>query len=185
MRRLEGTLPTFSTRRGRGGVLSLRDQTRTRTSYSLTCFLHKTNHEWVNSPPGTHLVLGQATGNMTSLDSPLPGLRGSHHLPPYSILCVTPRRLHPNGFLSQDSQSGVPKLSRFGLPGLWTVIASCLDLRSGRGLNQCCSSRRDLFNAISQSPSARQDQVDSRLLVVLILPITWAANVQMTHARPF
>ncbi len=141
MRRLEGMFPTLSIRRGRGGVLSLRDQTRTRTSYSFTCFLHKTNHKWVSSPPGTPLVLGQATGNTTSLDSPQPGLEGSHHLPSYSIFCVTPRRLHPNGFLSRDSQSGVPKLSRFGLLGLWTVIASSPDLRLGRGLNQCCSSR--------------------------------------------
>jgi hypothetical protein len=137
-----------------------------RTSYSLTCFLHKTNHEWVSSPSGTHLVLGQATGNTTSLDSPRPELGGSHHLPPYSILCVTLWRLHPNGFLSRDSQSGVPKLSRFGLPGLWTVIASCSNLRLGRGLNQCCSSRRELSNAILHSPSARRERVDSRLLVV-------------------
>jgi hypothetical protein len=31
-------------------------------------------------------------GNTDSLDSPPPGLVGSHHLPPYSILCVTPPR---------------------------------------------------------------------------------------------
>jgi hypothetical protein len=111
-------------------------------------------------------VLGQATGNTTSLDSPQPGLEGSHHLPSYSIFCVTPRRLHPNGFLSRDSQSGVPKLSRFGLLGLWTVIASSPDLRLGRGLNQCCSSRWEIFNTVSHSPSACWEWVDSRLLVV-------------------
>ncbi len=140
-------------------------------------------------------MLGQATGNTTSVDSPRPGLGGSHHLPPYSILCVTPRRLHSNGFLSRDSQSGVPKLSRFGLSGLWTVIASSPDLRSGQGLNQCCSSRRELSNAVSHSPTARRERVDSRLLVVRsqtgnLTPgpsfaHNWAANVQMTHARPF
>jgi len=63
-------------------------------------------------------VLGQATGNTDSLDSPRPKLGGSHHLPPYSILCVVPPHPHPNGFYSQDSQGGVPKLSRFGLLGL-------------------------------------------------------------------
>ncbi len=180
--------------------------------------------------------MGQATGNTTSLDSPWPGLGGSHHLPPYSILCVTsplgrpsgplarigirtirlalskplklngftakylgrvrlpfrgacsppytflislmnegvvaslpkkgspcvtPRRLHPNGFLSQDYQSGVPKLSRFGLPGLWTIIASHPNLRWGQGLNQCCSSRRELSNTVLHSPSARWKRVDS------------------------
>jgi len=46
----------------------------------------------------TLLVLRQATGNTDSLDSPWPGLEGSHHLPPYSILCVAPPHLHPNGF---------------------------------------------------------------------------------------
>jgi hypothetical protein len=103
---------------------------------------------------------------LDSLDSPWPGLGGSHHLPPYSMLCVTPRRLHSNGFLSRDSQSGVPKLFRFGLPGLWTVIASHPNLWSGRGLNQCCSSRRELFNTVLHSPSTRWERVDSRLLVV-------------------
>jgi hypothetical protein len=103
---------------------------------------------------------------LDSFDSPRPELGGSHHLPPYSILCITPRRLHPNGFLSRDSQNGVPKLSRFGLPGLWTVIASRPNLQSGRGLNQCCSSHRELFNVVSHSPSARWERVDSQLLVV-------------------
>ncbi len=41
-------------------------------------------------------------------DSPRPGLGGSHHLPPYSILCSSPRGPHPNGF----SLPGLP-----GFPG--------------------------------------------------------------------
>ncbi len=57
------------------------------------------------------LVLGRTTGNMDTQDSPRPGLGGSHHLPPYSILCSSRRRLHPNGSFSQDSRNGVPKLS--------------------------------------------------------------------------
>ncbi len=40
------------------------------------------------------------------------------------------------------------------------------DLRSGQGLNQCCSSCQELSNAISHSPRAHREQVDSRLLVV-------------------
>jgi len=67
-------------------------------------------------------VLGQARGNTDSLYSPQPGLGGSHHLPPYSILYVAPPHLHLNGFYSRDSQRGVPKLSRFGLLGLWELI---------------------------------------------------------------
>jgi hypothetical protein len=52
---------------------------------------------------GVATVLGQATGNTDSLNSPQPGLGGSHHLPPYTIFCVRPRDVHPNGFLSWDS----------------------------------------------------------------------------------
>jgi hypothetical protein len=54
----------------------------------------------------------------------------------------------------------------FGLPGLWDIIASRPDLRSGRGLNQTCSPLLELFNAASHSPSTRRERVDSRLLVV-------------------
>ncbi len=111
-------------------------------------------------------MLGQATGNSDSLDSPRPGFGGSHHLPPYSILCSSARRLHPNGSFSRDSQGGVPKLSRFRLPGLWASITSRPKLRSGRGLNQHCSSRRELSNAMLHSRCRRRKEVDSRLLVV-------------------
>jgi hypothetical protein len=36
-------------------------------------------------------------------------------LPVRGSPCICPWDLHPNGFLSQDSQGGVPKLSQFGL----------------------------------------------------------------------
>jgi hypothetical protein len=51
----------------------------------------KTNHKLVCSHLGTPLVSGQATGNLDSLDSPRLGLGRSHHLPPYIILCSSPR----------------------------------------------------------------------------------------------
>jgi hypothetical protein len=101
-----------------------------------------------------------------SLDSPRPGLEGSHHLPPYSILYSSPPHLHPNGSFSQDSQSGVPKLSRFGLSGLWAFITSCPELESGRGLYQSCSSCRELSNGVSHLTRTHRDRVDSRLLMV-------------------
>jgi hypothetical protein len=111
-------------------------------------------------------VLGQATGNLDSLDSPRPRLGGSHHLPPYSILCSATQRLHPNGTFSRDSQGGVPKLFRFGLPGLWASITSCSNLRLGWGLKQSCSSLWELFNSMSHSSCRHRIRVDSRLLVV-------------------
>jgi hypothetical protein len=77
----------------------------------------KPTAKWLVHIP-KHLGARTSPGNMDSLDSSRPGLGGSHHLPPYSILCASSRHLHPNGFLSQDSQGRVSKLSRFGLLGL-------------------------------------------------------------------
>jgi len=111
-------------------------------------------------------VLGQATGNTDSFDSPWPGLEGSHHFPPYNILCVTPPHLHSNGFYSQDSQGGVSKLSRFGLPGLWELITPSSDLGLGWGPKKTCSSPQELSNGVSHSICTHQDRVDSRLFVV-------------------
>jgi hypothetical protein len=113
-----------------------------------------------------HLVLGQATGKF--------GLtwhttaRAREMPPPYSLQYTlrSPTGVASKWFFSRDSRSGVPKLSRFGLPGLWDFVAPRPNLRSGRGLNQTCSPRRELFNAMSHSWSARWEQVDSRLLVV-------------------
>ncbi len=62
--------------------------------------VHILEHPWCQGKP------------RATLDSPRPGLRGSHHVPSYSILCATPRGPHPNGCLSRDSQVGVSKLSR-------------------------------------------------------------------------
>jgi hypothetical protein len=105
-------------------------------------------------------------GNTNSLDSPWRGLERNHHLPPYSILYVFPRHLHSNGFLSQDSQGGAPKLSRFGLPGLWEFITPSSDLWSRWGLKQTCSFPQDLSNDVLHSTCTHRDWVDSRLLVI-------------------
>jgi len=104
--------------------------------------------------------------HLDTLDSPRPGLGGSHHLPPYSILYNFPPRLHPNGYFSQDSQGGVPKLSWVGVLGLWELISPGSNLRLEWGLNQSCISPWDLFNAMSHSFNRRQEDVDSSLLVV-------------------
>ncbi len=85
---------------------------------------------------------------------------------PFIILCSFAWRLHPNGSFSRDSQSGVPKLSRFGLPGFWAFITSRPELGSRRGLNQSCRSRWELSNAMSYSCCKCWKEVDSRLLVI-------------------
>jgi len=103
---------------------------------------------------------------LDSQDSPWPELGGSHHLPPYNILYASPWHLHSNGFLSQDSQGGVSKLSRFGLLGLCKVITLCSDLQLGWSLKQICSSPRKLSNGVSHFTCTHHGRVDSGHLVV-------------------
>jgi hypothetical protein len=99
---------------------------------------------------------------------------------------------------------GTPKVESrncpsFGLSGLWDFVAPRPDLRSGRGLNQTCSPQRELSNAVLHSPSARQERVDSRLLVVGMTPgpsfahnlgcrcpnDQWEAILDIYTSRPF
>jgi len=78
----------------------------------------------------------------------------------------SPQESHPNGTFSRDSQGGVPKLSRVGLLGLWELISPGSNLWLEWGLNQSCSSPRELFNALSHPFYRRWEEVDSWLLVV-------------------
>jgi hypothetical protein len=105
-------------------------------------------------------------GNTDILDSPRPGLRGSHHFPPYSILCTSPQGPHPNGFLSRDSHLGVPKLPKLGLSRLWNPITLRANLESKCGLKQSCSPRRELFNSMSHAIYRQVNRVDSPLFLV-------------------
>jgi hypothetical protein len=112
------------------------------------------------------LVLGWATGNSDSQDSPRPGLGGSHHLPFYSILCASSQGPHPNDILSHDSQIGVLKFPKLGLPWLWGPITLCADLRLRWDLEQSYSFRWDLSNGMWHATCTQESRVDSRLLVV-------------------
>ncbi len=135
----------------------------------------------------------QATSN--SQDSLRSGLEGSHHLPPCSILYTTPWEWHLNGFLSRDSQVGVPKSPRLGVLQLCGTITSCADFRSGRGLNQSCSPCRELSNEVLYVTYTQGNRVDSQLPMVgnqtasltpgLSFGHNLCYNVQMGHASPF
>jgi hypothetical protein len=118
---------------------------------------------------------------MDSQDSPRPKLGGSHHLPPYSILCTFPWHLHLNGFLSQDSQGGVSKLSQFGFPPLCGVITLCSDFQLGWGLKQTCSSRRELSNSVLHSTCTHRGWVDSKLLVVVSQTSSLTPDLSFYH----
>jgi hypothetical protein len=124
-------------------------------------------------------VLGQATCNTDLLYSPWFGLEGSHHLPPYSILYFTPPHLHPNGTFSHDSQSGVLKLSQFGLPRLWAFITYCSDLRLGWSPKQTRSSPWEVSNDVLHFTYTHRGRVDSRRLVV------WSQTTNLTPGLSF
>jgi hypothetical protein len=112
------------------------------------------------------LVLEWAMGNTDTQDSPRPGLGGSHLLPPYNILCISPRGPPPNAFLSRDSQVRIPKLLRLGLPQVWGIITLRANLWLKWGLKQSCSPRQELSNGISHDIFTHKNRVDSQLLVV-------------------
>jgi len=161
-------LLAFSTKRGvRGAWWKLQDRLGRRTSLLNCTVLHPNpTHKWVRTHSARFWCWDKPRVNLDSFDSPWPGFEGSHHLPPYSILCSSPRDLHPNGSFSRDSQSVVLKLSWFGLLGLWTLITPRPKLRLGQGLNQSFSSPWELSNDVSHSTCTHRNRVDFRLLVV-------------------
>ncbi len=111
--------------------------------------LHTTHTKWLVHSWST---LGRTTGNTNTQDSPRPGLGESHHLPPYSIIYSSPRRLHPNGSFSQDSRMRVPKSRQLGVPRLWSPITLRADLWLSCDLKKSCSSRRELSNDMWHAP---------------------------------
>ncbi len=61
---------------------------------------------------------------------------------------------------------GTPEIVPTGLPELWAAITPDCRVGSRRGLNQSCSPCQDFSNAMSYTQIGRQEEVDSRLLVV-------------------
>jgi hypothetical protein len=122
-------LPTSSTKGGwEGHAESFDIKLRRGTTYLVTRSCIKTNQQVGCFTFGITFGVGTSHRQQNSLDSPRPELGGSHHLPPYSVICACPWHLHPNGFLWWNYQGGVLKLSRFGLPRLWELITSSSDL---------------------------------------------------------
>jgi hypothetical protein len=66
--------------------------------------LHKLNNKLVSAWFKHFWCMDESRAHTDSQDSPRPKLGGSHHLPPYSIICAWPWGLHPNVILFWDSQ---------------------------------------------------------------------------------
>ncbi len=126
---------------------------------------------------GTFLVLGRTTGNMNTQDSPQPRLGGSHHLPPYSILCTSPRSLHPNGFSLLGLPRGSPEIAPTrtpttlephnfaSRPRIQVRSKAKLQLLS-RAFQRYVAGHQKLFNGMSHVVCSQVNWVNSQLFLI-------------------
>ncbi len=99
-----------STLEGQRGMLDLWGGTRKK----LTSFNYS-NGCAQKCMVGTLLVLGQATGNSDTQDSPQPALGGSHHLPSLWYILQLSMGATSKWFFVLGPQVGVPKFPQLGL----------------------------------------------------------------------
>jgi len=111
-------------------------------------------------------VLRPVTSNTDTLNSPRPRLGGSHHLPPYSILCGWPQSLHPNGFSLPGLPSGSLEIAPIGI--FTTLEPHNFASRPWieMHLKQSCSSHQELSNGMLHALCSQVNQVNSRLFLV-------------------
>jgi hypothetical protein len=128
--------------------------------------LDKPNNKLVNAWLEHFWCTDNPWANTNSQNSPQPKFGGSHHLPPYSILCPWPWDQHPNVILSWDSQVWVPKFPKLGLPQLWGPILSFVDLWLRWGIKQSCSLRWKHFNDMWKTTWMQGNRGNSWFLVV-------------------
>ncbi len=114
-------------------------------------------------------MLGQATGTWTHKTHHGPDSREATTFP-HIVFSATLHR----GYIQMAQILGTPEMESrncpeiipIGVSGLWTAITPDYRVRSRRGLNQSCSPRRDLSNAMLHSQIGSREEVNSRLLVV-------------------
>jgi len=137
-----------NTLEGYRGVFELWDGTRKNWQASLThTGLHKTNtrslvHSWSTFDVRT------SHGQLGLIRLITAWTWGKPPSSPYSIFYASPRGSHPNGILSWDSQVGVSKSPKLGLPRFWGPITSRVDLGLRWGLKQSYSPRQELSNGM-------------------------------------
>ncbi len=133
----------------------------------LSCLnLHpKTNHKGLVSIREHPWVLGQATGTWTHKTHHGPDSREATTFP-LIVFSAAPRE----GYIQMALFPWTPKVESRNCPDLdsrvWASITCRLELGSGRGFNQSCSSPWELSNAMSHIVIGRREEVDSWLLVV-------------------
>jgi hypothetical protein len=129
----------------------------------------KQTTKWLVHISGHLWVLGQPAGTLD---------HKTHHGPdsgeattfPHIVFSAPLRR----AYIQMALFPGTPKLESRNCPetipvgvlGLWELITPDCKVWSRRGLNQSCSPRQDLFNAVSHSQFGGREDVYSRFLVV-------------------
>ncbi len=115
--------------------------------------LHKPNNKLVSAWLEHFWCMDEPWAYTDSQNSPQRELGGSHHLPLYSIICASPRGLHPNVILSQGSQ-------------FWRLITFCVNLRLKWSHKQSCSPHWELSRYMWHVTCTQVNQGDSWLLMV-------------------
>jgi hypothetical protein len=111
-------------------------------------------------------VLGWATGNSDSQDSPRPILGASHHLPSYSILYASPQGPHPNGFFRLGTPKWESQNSHCWGSTTLGSITLCLNLQLQWVLKKSCSLCQELSNSMPHATWTRGNHVNSWFFVV-------------------
>jgi hypothetical protein len=127
---------------------------------------------WLVHIPGPLWVLGLATGTWTHKTHHGPD--SGHHGPDSGEATTFPHIVFSTagrgGYIWMAQIPGTPEMESRNCPGrsLGTLNRHNSRLQSWitTSLNQSCSPRRDLFNAMSHARIGRREEVDSRLLMV-------------------
>jgi hypothetical protein len=166
-RRSWGAFPNSQHFEGRGACwgFEMRLGWTTRSSI-IHMDMYKPNNKLVSTELEHFWCTNEPWANTDPQDSPRPKLGGSHHLPPYSILCAWPWGQHPNVTLFRDCQVGVPKFLKLGLPQLWKPITLCTNLWLRWFLKKSCNPCHELSNNMWHATKMQWNQGDLKLLVV-------------------
>ncbi len=171
-------LPGLQHFEGERGVLELRDGTRKNDKHLIThTDLHKLNNKLVNAQLKHFWCQDEPRANLNSQDSPQLGFRGSHHLPPYSILYASPQGPHPNGILSRDSHL----IAKVGILAILEpynfACRSLIEMKFEAKLQP----RQKFSNGMLHATCTQGNRVDSRLFVVWSQTANLAPDFSFGH----
>ncbi len=144
---------------------------------------------------GALLVLGRIAGNMDTQDSSQLELGGSHHLPPYSILFISSRGPHPNGFSLPGLLSGSLEIAQTRTPMTleshnfanrpWIEVQSKTKLQAFLRTFQRYVTRCLQISKLGRFPTFSGQESNWQFDSQPFLAITCVLDVQMSNASPF